>query len=746
MSFFDEIKIPKSYYLIDTLKQVQWLVEELNKSDCYAFDIETNHATTKSKEKQLEYKKFVRPRIAGISFSWGRKKIEDPWNPGLSAYIPLGCSDDSDYWKTNHQKVVEHIKEALLNDSEKVAHNGNFDKKWIYKEWGFFVKNFNFDTMLAKGLLDEDSLYCSNALKSSFNKEGEITKLGCSDYFLNIEGSEWKKDLENALDHYDPDFRRYTKVPLETLYPYACADTDLTLSLKFILQEKLEKEELKWLFDNVTMPFTHSILIQELNGISIHIPTLEKYSKIQKRVMEDSSKKVFDVIGREFDIASPKQLGELLFNELLIEGGDRNKTGWIVDEEALSKVNHPVIEPLMEWRKASKLDSTYLEGNLKYIEEVTHEGEFGWVHPNYFLISKTGRAKAHEPNITNVIKPDREEEEKTKRPSQGSYARGIYVAPPGYSFLMADFCSQEIMVAALASQEKVWIEALNNKADIHATTAKKVFKLDCSVDEVKEIYPTKRKAAKTVNFGIIYGESSYGLSQSLGISVEEADELIFEYFEGLPDLKKSIDATHEFLLENGYVVDLFGRRRHLPVATKKVPRGIFYKREEVPKCYRKTVAPYQIGYTSDDIFELSKGDISNAIYKKELKQFYKCRNCNNLKDCFINSEISYLNGKINRAKRQCYNFIIQGSSASISQLSHVWVNRELQRYNMPATLSGFVHDELITICRDDVIDNVKQLLRYCMVDKIMKVLNSNVQFDIDYGVKKCWAGDIAWPD
>jgi DNA polymerase I len=744
VDLFSPVKVPKSYYLVDNMKEFKRLMKTLAGEKCFAYDIETNHATTDSGDRVEYYEEYVDIRTIGISFAWGRSEVEVPWRPGNAAYIPLLRSDNTERWGDGREYVLSELKSLLENTKiEKSAHNGMFDNKFLFKEFGIQVARFNFDTMLAKGILDEDSNYCSHALKSDFSEDGRIIKLGCSDYFLDISASEWKKDLKDALKHYDPAYKRYSKVPLDILYPYACADTDLTLSLKLVLEKKLEEENLTWLFRNITMPFSRSILLQELNGIPIHIPTLNKFSQEQKLIMEESSKKVYEIVGKKFDIASPKQLGEILFDEFGIEGGQRNKSGgWVVDEEMLSKVDHPCIEHLMSWRKAAKLDSTYLEGNLKYIKEVTHDGEFGWAHPSYFIISKTGRARASSPNITNVPKPNPEEEAKTGVLSGGSIARGIYKAPEGYSFLLSDYSQQELRVAALVSQEPNWIEAFRNGEDLHSKTAHSVFRLPCSVKEVKDLYPIMRKNAKTVNFGILYGESPFGLSQSLGMDIRDANTLIEDYFKGLPGLKQSIDSAHEFVKTHGYLENMFGRRRHLPDAMIEIPKGIYYKFNEVPPCYRRTVAPFQIGLKTEDIFKVTAQQVSNKIYKKGLSEFNKCRNCPHLETCFINSEVRYLKSNLARYLRQAYNYLVQGGSADISVLAHTWVTKDLMKHGIDATIVAFIHDEFILLCRNDVVDHCKEILEENMVRKIMKLLNSNVEFIVDHSVKQCWADDV----
>jgi DNA polymerase I-like protein with 3'-5' exonuclease and polymerase domains len=740
--FFSELKIPKTYYLIDNMKQLSWLKKELLESSEFAFDIETTFPTTKSKDKVEKYLSNNEIKVAGISFAWGRKKVENPWKPNLSAYIPLITWSDKDFWKSNQNKVIETIKEILESPIYKVAHNGKFDCGELFKFLDIKTANFRFDTMLAKSLLDEDSNYCSGALKSKFDKSGNITKLGCSDYYLNMGSSEWKKDLDDALDHYDPSLRRYHKIPLDILYPYACADSDLTLSIKMVLDPLLAKENLSWVFNNITMNLSHSLMLQEINGMPISMENLHKWSAEQQQIMSDTEKEIWDLVGEKFDVASNSQLGVILFEKLQLGGGTKGKTGYVVDEAVLKEIDHPISKLILKYRKALKLDSTYLQGNLKHIREYTHDGRFGWVHSSYFIPSKTSRLRSNSPNITNVTKRDVEKEEKTGELSNGYYARGIYVAPEGYKFLLTDYSNFELRLAAEVSGEPEWIQNYIEGTDLHSRTAKKVFNLDCTVDEVKKIYPIKRKQAKMVNFAILYGSSDYGLSQSLGVPLEEAQQIIEDYFSALPVLKNSIDMAHDFVKTYGYLTNKFGRRRHLPDAMLKVPKRSFYRRDEVPSCYRNTVAPYQIGLTTDDIHRVSHIDISNGIFNNNLKNFYKCRNCNHLSSCFINSEAAYINRKINRTLRQSFNFLVQSLASDCAHIAHFLIMEELKGSNMRSTLNGYVHDEFIALCPDEEVEHVQEIFERCMVDKISELLNARVPITVDHSVKQCWGDDV----
>jgi DNA polymerase I-like protein with 3'-5' exonuclease and polymerase domains len=275
---------------------------------------------------------------------------------------------------------------------------------------------------------------------------------------------------------------------------------------------------------------------------------------------------------------------------------------------------------------------------------------------------------------------------------------------------------------------------------MHSAMAHAIWKLACNVDQVKKLHPVLRRKAKAVNFGIAFGETAFGLSKNIGCSYEEAYKLINEDFFGVaPTLKSCIDSVHKFVMEEGYVSNIFGRRRHLKDATLEVPYGMRWPdREERRKCYRNTVAPYLIGYNTQDMYKAESIDISNGIYRNELKQFYKCRNCSHLKSCFINSEVGYIKRKIERAKRQSFNMIVQGSAADMTSLSLVWITQELKKRGLDAKVCLYVHDEVAVYAKDEHVDAVVSVMQECMGPRMEKFTNFAVPLVVDTEIKQHW--------
>jgi DNA polymerase I-like protein with 3'-5' exonuclease and polymerase domains len=730
MALFDKIEVPKSYQCIDTPKKLSWLYEELMTAPYFAYDIESTHATTKSKVRKRSYNKETDVQIAGISYAWGRTKVQTPWQPGKAVYIPLIKMDENPFWGRTQKSVIKVLGEIQGSKTPKIAHNGKFDSRCLYQMLGIKTKNLAFDTMLAHAMLDEERLECSHALKSEIGKAGQIIKLGLADKFLDISASAFKTDLDDALTHYDKDYRRYHKIPLDVLYPYACADADLTLSLMFIFQKMLKAENLDWTFKNISMKLSHAIMLMELHGVPLNIDKARKVEREHKQIMENSAKEVHRLTGQEFDVGSAKQLGKVLFDDLNLPGGIRGKDGWKTGAEVLEVLDHPVRQPLMDYRRAQQIQSTYATPALELMNEITNEGKIGWVHPEIWLDSLTGRLKCRDPNLTNLPRPE----------NGGNIVKGMWEGEDEYYFVFKDFSQMELRVAAHISQEPTWVEGFKLGYDMHAAMAKSVFKLECSVEDVKKYHKDQRSAAKSINFGIIYGETIWSISQDLDIPYEEAEYLVnTQYFGAAPVLKKWIDDTHKFVEENGYVVNMFQRRRHLPDAQIIVPQGVPRpRRNEKPECYNQCVKPRDISVDPQDLYNVSADSLKGLIKSHKRFYFNKCLNCPHLRGCFVNSEVRYLQQTKNRALRQSVNFKVQGSAADMSSLSLIWGTQELMRHKVRSTPILYIHDEIGCYTHKDDIPIVTQIMEECMTTKLQEYTGFSVPLVTDTEIVKCW--------
>ena len=730
MSFFDKIEVPKSYLLLDTPKKFSWVIDRLLTACEFSYDIETTHCTIKNEELSRGYNKGDNVKVAGIAFSWGRSRSEGVWVHGNAAYLPLINRDETSYWGKYQGPVLQNLKSILESNVPKIAHNGKFDSKELFRRLNIRTKNLYFDTMLAHALLDEERLECSHALKSDFGADGQIIKLGLSDKYLDTGASVFKRDLSDALTFYDPSYRRYHKIPLDILYPYACADADFTLSLKFVLDDLLEKEGLKWVFENIAMPLSRVIMMLEIHGVPLNIEQARRVEAEQKAIQDQCSSEIQRILGREFNVASLPQLGNILFEVLKLPGGVRNKNGWVVDADVIDKLDHPVKEPLSKYRRAQQIQSTYASPALELLEEVTDGGKIGWVHPNIWLDSVTGRLKCKDPNLTNL----------PRAANGGDIVKGMWEGSEDYRFVFADYSQMELRVTAHCSQEPSWVESFNLDLDMHAATAKNVFKLDCPVEEVDKKYPNQRSYAKSINFGILYGETEYALSQKLGISYEDAVQLVqVDYFGAAPVLKSWIDFVHSFVESNGYVSNMFQRRRHLPDAMIVVPEGVPRpKYNDRPECYAKGPKLKDLAVSPNDLYLVDDSKIIQLIKSRKKTQFFNCCKCPHLRGCFVNSEVRYLTQKKQRAQRQSVNSIIQGSAADMSSLALIWLTDELRNNGLRAAPVLYIHDEIGVYCHVDDVESTLRVMNECMVSRLSAFTGFSIPLKIDTKVVKCW--------
>ena len=728
--FFNNITIPSTYYLIDSPRKLAWVFKQLMQATEFAYDIETTHPTVKNKKKKILYVRSHKIQVAGVSFAWGRDSVSTPWVPGKACYIPLLTSDEDPIWRDRQPYVIELLKELLSTSIPKIAHNSKFDVKESYKLLNIKVRNMKYCTMLMNTLLDEEKIHSSNALKSDMNAKGEIIKMGMADYYLDTSASLFKGDLHEALEYYDKDWKRFHKVPIDILYPYACADADLTLSLKQVLLPKIEEAGMYKTYTKIVMPLSNALMHIELKGCPLNIERAKQVDIEQTKIMEENEPKIHEIVGRKFNVASSRELGRVLFEEMKLPGGERNKEGWVVDAEKLESLNHPVVEPLLKYRKAQKIGSTYARSSLSLVSNVSNDGKIGWVHPDFRQDSKTGRLKCSDPNLTNLPRPE----------NGGDIVKSMWECPDNYIFLFKDFSQIELRVIAHVSGEPSWIEGFNAGYDMHAAMAHKIWKLPCSVEEVKDLYKDYRSKAKAINFGIAFGESVWSLSQKLDLTFEEADHLVNrDYFGAAPVLKKWVDETHAFAEENGYVKNIFNRIRHLPDAQMEVPAGMYWpKRGERKECYRKCVKPKDIGISPEYMHTIPAANLKQNIKLFKRYDHYKCCDCPHLVSCFINSEVKYLEGKKKRALRQSVNSVVQGSAADMTSLSLIKMSKEFKKHKVDSTPVLYIHDEIGCLTHVDHVDRAEEVMEHCMTTWLSNVTKFRVPLVTDTEKVKCW--------
>ena len=389
----------------------------------------------------------------------------------------------------------------------------------------------------------------------------------------------------------------FDQVPLDKALAYAAEDADVTLQLHRALKPRLAAEHLLTVYETIERPLIQVVADMELAGVKIDSTELQRLSADFARRIGEYEREIHDIVGHEFNVGSPKQLGEVLFDELKLAGGKKGKTGAYatgadVLEELTATSGHPLPQKVLDWRQLSKLKSTYTDALQNSINP-----ESGRVHTSFALAAtSTGRLASTDPNLQNI--PIRTEE--------GRKIRKAFVAEKGHKLLSVDYSQIELRLAAEMADIPALKQAFRDGADIHAMTASQVFGVP-----VEGMDPMVRRKAKAINFGIIYGSSAFGLAQQLGIPQGEAKAYIEAYFKRYPGIKDYMERTKAFAREHGYVTTLFGRRCHVPgIADKNPARRSFMERAAIN-------APLQ--GTAADIIKRAMIRIPAALAQHKLK-------------------------------------------------------------------------------------------------------------------------------
>lgn len=497
-SSFDSNK--QKYILIDSLTDLQDLVNKIKLMDAFCFDTETEGLDP------------IDSNIIGLSLS-----VRE--NEGF--FINLNREDKNDF-----MKILQPLFES---NKLKIAQNLKFDLM-ILKKAGIEISQPYYDTMIAHFLLDPDKRHNMDELSRTFLQYDPIS-------------------IETLIGKKGKDQLKMTSVPLEDLTRYAAEDADITLQLQKKLNPLIIEKDLTTVFETVELPLIPVLVSMELSGVKVDKEFLNNYSKELAVDIVVTEKKIFELAGVSFNIASPKQMGEVLFDKLkLADKPKKTKTGqYQTNEEVLVKLAHTneIVNHILDYRELVKLKSTYVDALPLLIKEST-----GRIHTSFNqAVVGTGRLSSNNPNLQNI--PIRTE--------KGREIRKAFVAPSKeYVLMSADYSQIELRVIASMSGDEHMIEAFNNGLDIHASTASKVFGVP-----YEQVSKEMRRKAKTVNFGIIYGISAFGLSERIGIPRKEAQHIINEYFEKFPKIKSYMDNTIALAQKEGYVKTILGRRRYI---------------------------------------------------------------------------------------------------------------------------------------------------------------------------------------
>jgi DNA polymerase I len=457
----------------------------------------------------------ITAELVGIAFSWETSK---------GFYLPFPEAKDE------AQELIEQLRPFFESESiQKIGQNLKYDIKVLAK-YNVQVKGKLFDTMLAHYLINPDMRHNMDVLAETYLNYSPIS-------IERLIG----KNGRNQLSMRD--------VSLEKQTEYAVEDADITLQLKEHFENELVEANTQKLFDEIEIPLLRVLAAMELEGINLDEAFLNSLAEQLNTDIKDLEAKIYEAAGEAFNIASPKQLGDILFDKMkLVDKPKKTKTGqYATSEDILSYLakDHDIIQHILDFRGLSKLKSTYVDALPLQVEPTT-----GRVHTDYMqTVAATGRLSSNNPNLQNI--PIRTE--------RGRQVRKAFIPRnENYTLLAADYSQIELRIIAALSEEETMMEAFKNGEDIHASTASKVFNVP-----IEEVTREQRSNAKTVNFGIIYGVSAFGLSNQTDLSRGEAKELIDTYYETYPKLKAYISTQVDFARDNGYVQTVLGRRRYL---------------------------------------------------------------------------------------------------------------------------------------------------------------------------------------
>ncbi len=495
--------VPYDYVLVDTAEKRRSVITALSNCPSFCFDTETTSLQT------------VEAELVGLAISM---------KAGTAYYIPF--PEDQ-----NETRTIIHEFKDVLEDStiRKIGQNLKYDIQ-VLRNYDVHVSGPLFDTMLAHYLIDPETAHSMDRMAENYLNYTPIS-------IETLIGPKGKKQ------------KSIREADLAAVCVYACEDADITLQLKEQLEPQIIELNLEKLLHEVEEPLSFVLSDMEYQGVSIDTETLFGMSGELEEASNEAQKSIYELAGVEFNIGSPKQLGEVLFDKLqLVDKPKKTKSGqYATGEDILSKLaeEHEIADKILEYREYNKLKSTYVDALPKLVSQKDQR-----VHTDYRqTVAATGRLSSNNPNLQNI--PIRTE--------KGRAIRKAFV-PQSKEFIMlaADYSQVELRIMAAFSGDDSMQQAFKQGRDIHANTASKVFKVDLtSVDS------TMRRKAKEVNFGIIYGISAFGLSQNLNISRAEASEIIKAYFEEFPSVKSYMDETIEKARANEYVETILGRRRYL---------------------------------------------------------------------------------------------------------------------------------------------------------------------------------------
>ncbi|MDO8568978.1 MAG: DNA polymerase I [Dehalococcoidales bacterium] len=551
MDMVEAKPVTGDYRVVTTMAALDELMGRLNTANSFAVELETTSLNA------------MQAQLVGISVSL----VE-----GQAYYIPVG-HEGLLVEQLPLEAAIGKLKPVLENPAPaKLAHNAKYDMT-VLANYGIAVNNLAFDTMIAAYLLGEKSL---NLRTLAFSKLGLEMKP-----ITDLIGSGAKQIPMSRVD-------------VAQAAEYACADADITVRLKGLLDAELHKEGLWQLFAEVEMPLVPVLMRMERNGVVLDKEPLADMARRLSEQLAKLEEQIYNVVKHPFNINSPQQLGAVLFDELKLGSGGRGKSSRSTDAAVLEELRegNDIIGLIQDYRQLSKLKSTYIDALPGLINPRTQR-----VHTSFNQTrTATGRLSSSDPNLQNI-------------PIRGELSREVrkaFIAPPGHRLLAGDYSQIDLRVLAHLSQDAGLVGAFQRDEDIHAATAAQLFNVP-----VSEVKADMRRLAKTVNFGVIYGMSEYGLEQATSLSREDAGKFITAYFEKYPGVKNYLEGTKEQARKTGYVQTMLGRRRFIP--------EINSHNRILREAAERMAINMPVQGTSADIIKVAMISLDRELEKRQLK-------------------------------------------------------------------------------------------------------------------------------
>jgi DNA polymerase-1 len=595
------LKNEAGFNIIYDKKEIETILAKADDQGFFAVDTETNSLDSQKAE------------LVGVSLAV---------NENQAYYVPVGHKNKDDKEIKKQIKIEDLIKilKPYLEDEtiKKVGQNIKYDLK-IFKKYGIHLKSF------------EDTMLLSYALDSGLNRHNLdiLAKI-----HLDHENIKYKDVAGTGKSEVT-----FDQVKIIDSYRYACEDADVTLKLYNIFKERLVKEKCFYIYENLEISLVDVLARMECQGIKIDKKILSQLSETFSKNLKVLEKKIYKIAGEEFNIGSTKQLGDILYEKLKISGTKKTKKGNFATNvnvlEDLAGKGHEFPKLVLDWRQKSKLKNTYTDTLPEHIDPKTKR-----VHTSFLLAATTtGRLASSDPNLQNIPIKSKE----------GKEIRSAFVAESGHSIISADYSQIEMRVLAHVGDVKELKKAFRNNEDIHSITASQIF--DC---DIKKINEDMRRKAKAINFGIIYGISSYGLAKQISVSNPEAEQFLFSYFKKFPEIKDYMQETLKFCRKHGYVKTMFERKCHFP--------NINDKNHTLKSFQERAAINAPIQGAAADIIRYAMINIDKKILEKKIKSKLLVQIHDELlfesKDNDVKKEITLIKNEMENAIDKDFNFSV----------------------------------------------------------------------------------------